>query len=151
MTVVEASPASARLRLRPASRAPAAVDGVWLPRSRDLARELLPLLAELRRAGHVVRRVSYDLSAWQPIGRRLSAEDQVVRLSGFHLPRPETLRLVATSGAPALVLAVVDPALPADEAAALFAGTSYDPTVAVPAPRPSTPSPIAGDQCMSGA
>jgi hypothetical protein len=99
-----------------------------------------------------VRRVTYDLSAWEPAGRRLAAEGVVVRLSGFHLPRPETLRLLSTSGATALVLAVVDPARPADEAAAALAGIDadmYEPDVAAAAvPRPRHPDP---QQCVSGA
>jgi hypothetical protein len=129
-----------RLRLRPPGASPGPVDGVWLPRSRDLAAELVPLLAELRRAGHTVRRVTYDLTAWQPAGRRLAAEGVLVRLSGFHLPRPETVRLLSTSGATALVLAVVDPDVPVEETAAVL-----DLTVQ---PLPHHPDP---QPCISGA
>jgi hypothetical protein len=100
-----------RLLLSRASAGPAAVDGSWRPRSRDLAAELVPLLDELQRAGHVVRRVTYDLHAWEPAARRLTEQGVEVRLNGFHLPRPETVRLSA-AGSPALLLAVVDPGPP---------------------------------------
>ena len=113
MTVTAPPPpvdTAARVRLAPASAGPAAVDGTWSPRSRDLAAELVPLLDELRRAGHVVRRVTYDLDAWEPAARRLTEQGVDVRLNGFHLPRPETVR-VSAAGSPAVVLAVVAPAV----------------------------------------
>lgn len=56
----------ARLQLGVAAlpQGAAEVDGVWWPRSLDLAFEVQPLLAALRAAGWHGRGVMYNLDAW---------------------------------------------------------------------------------------
>ena len=58
------------------------VDGGWWPRSDDLAAELPELLAQMSTAGYQVRRVAYNLDAWDPAPRRLTVAGRVVRLGG---------------------------------------------------------------------
>lgn len=117
----------ARLRLHPP--APVAgtetADGVWWPRSLDLAAELAPLLAAMRSAGHAVRRVTYNLDAWQPVARKLVVNGAVVRPGGYRMLSPRVLHLTSPDSASPFVLLVIPPSAdPGVAAAALGKETS---------------------------
>jgi hypothetical protein len=105
-----ASTASAGVRLR--LRDPGAVgfvDGGWWPRTVDLTIELPPLLAGMFSAGYDIRRVSYNLTAWDPPPRRLSVPGHQVRLGGYATQDPALISLVDTSGWHRVDLVVIPP------------------------------------------
>jgi hypothetical protein len=63
-----------RLQLRaatPPGQTKGLVDGAWWPYSGDLITELAPLLAGMAERGHLVHRISYSLSAWQTVPRKV--------------------------------------------------------------------------------
>ncbi|MDT7537485.1 MAG: hypothetical protein QOI82_1070 [Actinomycetota bacterium] len=113
--------AVARLRLHPPAPVPGTetADGVWWPRSLDLVAELGPLLASMRLAGHAVRRVTYNLDAWQPAASKPVINGAVVRLGGYRMLSPRVLHLTSPDSAAPFVLLVIPP--------------SADPVVAVAA------------------
>jgi hypothetical protein len=67
-------PGRLRLQLRaatPPGQTKGLVDGAWWPYSDDLITELAPLLAGMAERGHLVHRISYSLSAWQTVPRKV--------------------------------------------------------------------------------
>lgn len=72
-----------RLTMKPVGSTSGYVDGAWWPRSTDLADEVPDLLVALTARLGRVERVSYDLAAWSPAGRRVEAAGVRVRLDGF--------------------------------------------------------------------
>jgi nucleotide-binding universal stress UspA family protein len=101
-------------------------DGVWWPRSTDLVRELRPLLSELGGAGHMARRVTYNLDAWQPAPSKFAFNGRRLRLGGYrrldrrvlHVTTADAVApggVVMTRIAPPLVVGV-DGSGPSDEA-----------------------------------
>jgi hypothetical protein len=124
------APLPARLRLRPRHAGPVTgfVDGGWWPRSDDLAAELPELLAQLSTAGYEVRRVAYNLDAWDPAPRRLAVAGRLVRLGGFRTQNAAEIDLVDSAGSMRTVLVVVppqaDPAMA--ERALVLAATADD-------------------------
>lgn len=74
---------SPRLRLKPKAPATGSVDGAWWPASRNLTTELPSLLAVLAVRLERIERVTFDLAAWPPTGRRLAFDGCDVRLEGF--------------------------------------------------------------------
>jgi hypothetical protein len=114
--------AVARLRLHPPAPVPGTetADGVWWPRSLDLVAELGPLLASMRWAGHAVRRVTYNLDAWQPAASKPVINGAVVRLGGYRMLSPRVLHLTSPDSAAPFVLLVIPPSAdPVVAAAAL--------------------------------
>ena len=97
-----------RLKLKPKAPSTGYVDGAWWPRSLDLSTELPALLAVLAVRLGRVRRVSYNLTAWNPAPRRLHVEDQLVRLGGFHFQDPRTMDVFGLEG-PRITLLVLPP------------------------------------------
>lgn len=99
VTVVRATRGRLRLRLRaqsPDRRRDRFVDGGWWPHSRDLTAELPPLLAAIEAAGYEpIRRVTYNLTAWDRPPRRLMVGGRLVKLGGF---RTQDSALVTLSG-----------------------------------------------------
>lgn len=59
-----------RLSLVPPDRGPVRIDGAWWPRSDDLAKELLPLLAALGVRWGRITHITVDAAAWQDGPRR---------------------------------------------------------------------------------
>ncbi|MEV4150100.1 DUF5994 family protein [Amycolatopsis sp. NPDC049691] len=76
-------PTEPRLRLKPAAPATGHVDGAWWPPTRDLAGELPALLAALAARLGRIDRVTYNLGDWPNTPRRVTFDDNVVRLEGF--------------------------------------------------------------------
>jgi hypothetical protein len=85
------------------------VDGGWWPRSDDLAAELPELLAQMSTAGYQVRRVAYNLDAWDPAPRRLTVAGRVVRLGGFRTQNAAEIDLVDSAGSERTALVVIPP------------------------------------------
>ncbi|MEU4843112.1 DUF5994 family protein [Nocardia testacea] len=80
-------PPSSRRLPTPRAPRPAAVDGAWWPRTRDLVAELSDLEVLLGRRAGSVDRIMYNLDAWQPAPRRTMIGRRSVRLDGYrHLP-----------------------------------------------------------------
>jgi hypothetical protein len=115
-TTQTTTPGTEGLRLNmaapPTAGSPTASAGTWHPRSNSLTRELPPLLAEMRRRGLHVRRVTYPLTEWDDAARKVQLAGDLVRLGGFRSMPARTVRLTGT-GDQAVVLDVV----PADEPA----------------------------------
>jgi len=103
-TTVATPPTGVRLRLRDPG-----VAGGWWPRTVDLTVELPPLLAEMYSAGCDVRSVSYNLTAWDPLPRRLRVPGHEVRLGGYRSQDPALISLVDTSGWQRVDLVVIPP------------------------------------------
>jgi hypothetical protein len=112
------TPLAARLQLTVDRHGqPAMLDGAWWPRSRDLLEELPSLVAELRRQGGQVSRVSYHPDTWEPAPRTVTVDGGTVKLGWFRSMDPHLLTLTGVYGAGRLDLLVVPPdslAAPAD-------------------------------------
>ncbi|MFW0791902.1 DUF5994 family protein [Gordonia sp. CPCC 205333] len=101
-------PRQLRLRLKPAGSSQGVVDGAWWPHSRNLVDELPQLLQTLSVRLPHLERVGYRILEWErPTQPKGVFGDCVVRLEGFNVWPPDTLRFVAASGV--LVLAVIAP------------------------------------------
>lgn len=89
-------------------------EGVWWPRSLDPAAEFPALLAAMGSDGPI-HRVSYNLDAWHPVGRKLGVGDTLVRMEGFHTMRPDVVTLIRLDDT-RIQLVVVPPDTAADDA-----------------------------------
>lgn len=96
-----------RLTLKSAEGSSGHVDGGWWPRSRDLAAELPDLLSELASRLGRIERVSYNLSVWGAVSRKLVVGKSVVRLAGFRSQHPDTIDVI--SGRRLITILVVPP------------------------------------------
>lgn len=78
---------AARIRLKPRSDHRGMVDGAWWPRSRDLSRELPPLIAALEReAGWgTIHHVTVNVRMWPEIVKKVRTGSHVVRVGWFDL------------------------------------------------------------------
>jgi hypothetical protein len=93
------------------------LDGAWWPRSRDLLEELPSLVAEIRRRGGQISRVSYYPDTWEPAPRTVTVDGGIIKLGWFRSMDPHVLTLTGVYGAGRLDLLVVPPdslAAPAD-------------------------------------
>ena len=101
----------ARLELRAAQLGgrPGMLDGAWWPRSHDLVAELPALIAEIRRQGGQISRVSYHPDTWEPAPRTVMVDGGLVKLGWFHSMDPHVLTLTGVYGAGRLDLLVVPP------------------------------------------
>ncbi|ASR36642.1 hypothetical protein BAY61_18375 [Prauserella marina] len=97
-----------RLRMKRVGAPTGRVDGVWWPRSRDLAVELPDLLAALQIWHGRIERVTYNLTMWKSDTRRLTVPGGVVRLEGFRSQATDTVT-IAGSDRRRLTLLVVPP------------------------------------------
>ncbi|MGH3875520.1 MAG: DUF5994 family protein [Actinophytocola sp.] len=87
-----------RLKLKPKAPATGYVDGAWWPRSLDLATELPALIEVLGvRLGHV-EGVTYDLTAWDAVPRRLLVDGRLLRLGGYRSQNPHTIDVIGATG-----------------------------------------------------
>jgi len=98
-----------RLRLRGPGVVGGFVDGGWWPRTRDLSIELPPLLVAMYSAGYDVRRVMYNITAWDRAPRRMTVGGRLVKLGGFHTQNAAAISLVDPSGRQRIDLVVVPP------------------------------------------
>jgi hypothetical protein len=101
----------ARVRLGTSVELPGTehTDGIWWPRSLDLVRELRPLLSELAAAGHMARRVTYNLDAWQPAPSKMAVNGYRLRLGGYRRLSPRVLHVTSPDSTAPLVLLVLPP------------------------------------------
>jgi hypothetical protein len=87
-----------RLKLKPKAPATGHVDGAWWPRSLDLVTELPALIEVLAvRLGHV-ERVTYHLTAWDPMPRRFLVDGRLLRLGGYRAQKPHTVDVIGATG-----------------------------------------------------
>ena len=100
---------TSRLSVKPAGSPAGFVDGAWWPRTADLAAELPDLLAALTGRLGLAERVTYNLTAWDPPGRRLIVEGRAVRPEGFRSQHPDTLTVIGAGGRRRLTLLTVPP------------------------------------------
>lgn len=116
-----AAPA-ARISLKPAGSHQGMVNGAWWPRSRDLVRELPPLIAALDKAWGKVDRATVNVNMWPDIPRRVRIGTHVVRVGWFDAEQdPHDICLLAYSRGGRWDLLVVPPELDPDTAARLMA------------------------------
>lgn len=97
-----------RLKLKPKAPATGYVDGAWWPRSRNLSAELPALLAVLAVRLGRIRRVSYNLTAWDAAPRSITVDGLPVRLGGFHSQHTHTIDVIGQND-PLITLLVVPP------------------------------------------
>ncbi|MCZ0980263.1 DUF5994 family protein [Streptomyces diastatochromogenes] len=76
-------PGTALLRLETTGSRQSLLDGAWWPRSRDVEREIPPLITALTEHLGPITRVGLDASAWNDIPTRLTVDDRVVHLDSF--------------------------------------------------------------------
>jgi hypothetical protein len=107
----DADQRGARLRLGRSVDLPGTerTDGIWWPRSLDLVHELRPLLRELEGAGHMARRVTYNLDAWQPAPAKIAYNGIHLRLGGYRRLSPGVLHVTSPDSTRPLVLLVIPP------------------------------------------
>jgi hypothetical protein len=109
MTATERPRQTLRLKLKPKAPTTGYVDGAWWPRSYDLSTELPALLAVLAiRLGHI-QRVSYNLTTWDTVPRRIHVDGQQIRLGGFRTQHPNTVDVIGSNGT-RVTLLVLPPA-----------------------------------------
>jgi hypothetical protein len=73
-------------------------DGIWWPRSRDLAAEVPALNAALHDRCGPLAHVMFNLSAWESTPRRLRLDRQRIRLGGFYTLQPSLLIVTGNDG-----------------------------------------------------
>jgi Family of unknown function (DUF5994) len=126
------------------------LDGAWWPHSDSLVDELPPLIAELRRRGAHITRVTYNPDLWGPAPRRLEVDGRIIHLGWFRGIDPHLLGLTEANGRHRLDLLVVPPGTTrADAARAMTEATArknrHTPTAVLDAYRavPGEPVPEA--------
>jgi hypothetical protein len=102
-----------RLRMKPKAPTTGYVDGAWWPRSRDLAAELPALLAGLVIRVGQVQRISYNLTEWDAVVRRLDIGGHRVRLGGFNSQGANTIDVIGSDQVRIVLLVVPPKTLPA--------------------------------------
>jgi hypothetical protein len=103
------SAAPARIRFRQPVSPVGYIDAAWWPRSRELATELTPVLAQLAAEGRRIARVIYDLNYWTSTSRRLVVGGQLVRLGGFSTDEPRLISFIEASGRGRIDVLIIDP------------------------------------------
>lgn len=103
------SDSAARVRFRRTGGNDGLLDAGWWPRSRDLSRELPPLLEIVWNSGLNVTNISHALDFWDFSPRRLAIGRRVVQLSGFHTQLPGLLSLTSRSSRGRIDILVVPP------------------------------------------
>ncbi|HET9257472.1 MAG TPA: DUF5994 family protein [Pseudonocardiaceae bacterium] len=88
----------ARLRLKPSGSARGAVDGVWWPRSRDPAVELVALTEELGAQRTAVRGIALTRAGWDSAPRRIRlASGRKVAVDWFRGGDVRMVRIIDTN------------------------------------------------------
>jgi hypothetical protein len=112
-------PASAavRLRIKPATTHTGMVNGAWWPRSRDLTRELPPLIAALDETWGRIYHATVQVGMWPDIPKRVITGDHVVRVGWYDAEQdPDDICLVSLRGGRRWDLLVVPPEVDPDTA-----------------------------------
>ncbi|WP_405485782.1 DUF5994 family protein [Nocardia sp. NBC_00511] len=105
------------LWLKPREEDDSYLDGVWWPRSDDLAAELPDLLALLTPRLGPARRVVYDHASWSRPRTELIVGDRVVQIDAYRFELGNTLYVFGVAGG-MVVLRVVTSADDRDAACA---------------------------------
>lgn len=87
-----------RLRLRPRRDGTGHIDGVWWPRTQDLAAELPGLLTALRPRLGLVRQVVYDPTGWSPSARHLQLGSHRTHLDPYPFELFNTMHVRSAHG-----------------------------------------------------
>ncbi|OLF06589.1 DUF5994 family protein [Actinophytocola xanthii] len=120
-----------RIEMKSAGAATGYLDGGWWPRSTDPSVEFPALVRALHGVVGQVDRVAYNLDFWEPVHRKLTVDDRIVRCEGFHTMNPHTVTAVGVNSL-RVTLLVVLPTTPDPVArAALRAAGDQDSTATV--------------------
>lgn len=114
----------ARLRLKPPGPRTGRVDGVWWPPSDDLAAEAPALIAAAADRIGPVETITYPLSAWESVPRRIIVNGARLRLGGYRWQEQHTIDLFTARQR--LTLLVVPPASTAQDADRAFTAVLDD-------------------------
>lgn len=121
----EPTPTAARIRLKTASGHRGMVNGAWWPRSRDLARELPPLIAALDPVWGPIYHVTVQRDLWPEIPKHVTTGDHVVRVGWYEAEQdPNDICLISLRGGERWDLLVVPPELDAEAAERLMANAT---------------------------
>jgi len=113
---VGADPA-VRLRLKAASTHPGMVNGAWWPRSRDLTRELPPLIAALDEAWGRIYHATVQVGMWPDIPKQVRTGEHAVRVGWFDAEQdPHDICLLSLRGGARWDLLVIPPEFDPDAA-----------------------------------
>ena len=113
---------AARVSLKPASNHPGMVNGAWWPRSRDLVRELPPLIAVLDEAWGQVNRATVNVHMWPDVPKKVRTGTHTVRVGWFGAEQdPHDICLLSYHRGGRWDLLVIPPELDPDAAARLMA------------------------------
>lgn len=111
------APGAVRLRIKPATTHTGMVNGAWWPRSRDLARELPPLIAALDEIWGRIYHATVQVGMWPDIPKRVLTGNHVVRVGWYDAEQdPDDICLVSLRGGMRWDLLVVPPELDPDAA-----------------------------------
>lgn len=114
---------SVRLSLDQSGSRTGMLDGAWWPRSRDPARELVPLITELDGATGTVFRIGLNRATWDSHPRRVTAHGHVVKL-GWYGPADANAVRIFGEHREHLDLLMVPPGADASSAAAAMVTAS---------------------------
>ncbi len=114
-------PPPARVTLAPEVLGPHRVDGAWWPRTRDLHRELPPLLRALESRWGAITRVTVHTDMWRPGQRAIPLIDRTVHVAfSDHAANRHTICMLS-HGVGRCDLLVVPPSTTPAEAEMLLA------------------------------
>lgn len=80
-------PGTAVVRLETRHDRRGVLDGVWWPRSRDIAAELPSLITALTGYLGPITRVGLDTGAWEALPTRMTIDERVVHIDSFPMRR----------------------------------------------------------------
>lgn len=121
----EQPPLTLRMQLKPEAPTSGHVDGAWWPRCRDLRTELPSLTAELTARLGQIERVTYNLTAWDPVTKRITTDHGVIRLDGFRSQQADTITMIGGQGGQRrLTLLVIPPETSSENAQDVLASAS---------------------------
>jgi hypothetical protein len=118
---------AARIRLKPRSNDRGMVDGAWWPRTRDLSRELPPLIAAVERepGWSTIHHATVNVHMWPAFPKKIRTGSHVVRVGWFDAEQdPNDICLISISLGGRWDLLVVPPELEPDAAARLMVRAS---------------------------
>jgi len=125
--VVDPAPA-VRLRIKPTSTHTGMVNGAWWPHSRDLVRELPPLIAALDEVWGRIYHATVQVGMWPEFPKKIITGEHVVRVGWFDAEQdPDDICLISLRGGARRDLLVVPPELdPAAAERVMAAAASVD-------------------------
>ncbi|MDX3132836.1 DUF5994 family protein [Streptomyces europaeiscabiei] len=112
-------PGTAVVRLETRHDRRGVLDGVWWPRSRDIAAELPSLITALTGYLGPITRVGLDTGAWEALPTRMTIDERVVHIDSF--PAGDDTVLITRGEQDLFSLLVVPPHATPDAARAAMA------------------------------